>query len=372
MHSSNSDRGLVQLTLVAYRFALCAPQGFAVCAEIATGIIFGALAGAMSTLMMSMNADSVEVADNLRKLKIWLDHQSLPAEQQTRIMDFFHSKWMSNRQVDYRALVAEMPPQMASEVVTKLYSRFFTGNPLFRGLSSEIIAALCHEVQPMMVVKEQCIIVEGTPGREMFFLMTGEVEMSANGTRLGFLAEGAFFGELAVLSHSSNAEKRVRTVRAVTKCELCFLTRGSLNTLRARYPELNARIIRFARAGVRMNRKERAKVSQLLRSIKHSSSATAAVAAMASGTAESVKPGLGLETLQRRLAVMQQSGELSEEEAQALEDCVGELCVSGSNPGQIEHELLQLSIGLTSDDIFGSQLRRRGVVMRAVAAVRTE
>ena len=105
----------------------------------------------MSTLMMSMNADSVEVADNLRKLKIWLDHQSLPAEQQTRIMDFFHSKWMSNRQVDYRALVAEMPPQMAGEVVTKLYSRFFTGNPLFRGLSSEIIAALCHEVQPMMV-----------------------------------------------------------------------------------------------------------------------------------------------------------------------------------------------------------------------------
>ena len=227
----------------------------------------------------------------------------------------------------------------------------------------------------MMVVKEQCIIVEGTPGREMFFLMTGEVEMSVNGTRLGFLAEGAFFGELAVLSHSSNAEKRVRTVRAVTKCELCFLTRGSLTALRARYAELNARIIRFARAGVRMNRKERAKVSQLLQSIKHSSSATtAAVAAMASGTAdESVKPGLpGLETLQRRLAVMQQSGELSEEEARALEDCVGELCVSGSNPGQIEHELLQLSIGLASDDIFGSQLRRRGVVTRAVAAVRTE
>ena len=41
-------------------------QGFAVFAEIATGIIFGALAGAMSTLMMSMNADSAEIADNLR------------------------------------------------------------------------------------------------------------------------------------------------------------------------------------------------------------------------------------------------------------------------------------------------------------------
>ena len=71
-------------------------------------------------------------------------------------------------------LLDDVCAQMASEVVTKLYARFLTGNPLFRGLANEIIAALCHEVQPMMVVKEQCIIVEGTPGREMFFLMTGE------------------------------------------------------------------------------------------------------------------------------------------------------------------------------------------------------
>ena len=43
----------------------------------------------------------------------------------------------------------------------------------------------------------QCIMVEGDPGKEMFFLMKGEVEMLASDRRLGFLAEGAFFGELA-------------------------------------------------------------------------------------------------------------------------------------------------------------------------------
>ena len=40
-------------------------------------------------------------------------------------------------------------------------------------------------------------MVEGDPGKEMFFLMKGEVEMLASDRRLGFLAEGAFFGELA-------------------------------------------------------------------------------------------------------------------------------------------------------------------------------
>jgi DNA gyrase inhibitor GyrI len=83
---------------------------------MATGVIFGALAGAMSTLMMSMQGDKAEVADNLRKLKVWLNHQMLPQEQQTRIMEFFQSSWMTNRQVDYRALMAQMPPQMVRPV----------------------------------------------------------------------------------------------------------------------------------------------------------------------------------------------------------------------------------------------------------------
>ena len=63
------------------------------------------------------------------KLKIWLDHQLLPDEQQTRIMDFFHSKWMSNRQVDYRALVAEMPPQVSPHASQTLRRAQTAGDP---------------------------------------------------------------------------------------------------------------------------------------------------------------------------------------------------------------------------------------------------
>ena len=114
--------------------------------------------------MISINGDSSEVAENLRKLKIWLDHQMLPDDQQARIMDFFHSTWMTNRQIDYRALVSEMPPQMAGEVVTELYARFVSGIPLFRGLSSEVITALCHVATPMLAVKEQAIMIEGASG----------------------------------------------------------------------------------------------------------------------------------------------------------------------------------------------------------------
>ena len=168
---------------------------------------------------------------------------------------------MTNRQIDYRALVAEMPPQMAGEVVTKLYGRFFAAIPLFRGLSSEVIAALCHVATPMLAVREQAIMEEGTSGRELFVLMKGEVEMLADGQRLGFLGEGAFFGERAVLSNESGAERRMRTVRATSKCELCFLTKDAVDRLRGQYPELNARVARFSRAGTPMTGKQKQRLA---------------------------------------------------------------------------------------------------------------
>ena len=45
--------------------------------------------------------------------------------------------------------------------------------------------------------------------------------------------------------------------RAMSKCELCFLTKDAVDQLRGQYPELNARITRFQRAGILMTHKQR-------------------------------------------------------------------------------------------------------------------
>jgi CRP-like cAMP-binding protein len=42
---------------------------------------------------------------------------------------------------------------------------------------------------------------EGTTGHEMYIVITGELEITAGGTRLGFISDGGFFGELRARSH---------------------------------------------------------------------------------------------------------------------------------------------------------------------------
>jgi CRP-like cAMP-binding protein len=61
---------------------------------------------------------------------------------------------------------------------------------------------------------------------------------------LGFLSEGSFFGEAAVLGSGSGSELRSRTVVSVVDSELCFLTSHDMEEMKKRYPELEARLNR--------------------------------------------------------------------------------------------------------------------------------
>ena len=108
----------------------------------------------------------------------------------------------------------------------------------------------------MVGMKNQLITKQGESGKEMYMVMSGEVEVLEDGKRLGFLSEGAFFGESPILGFGeAGTETRRRTVMAVTETELCYVTRDSIEEICNEYSELRARLARFANAAKPMNAK---------------------------------------------------------------------------------------------------------------------
>jgi CRP-like cAMP-binding protein len=93
---------------------------------------------------------------------------------------------------------------------------------------------------------------QGQIGTEMYCVMKGEVEVIQDEEQLGFLPEGSFFGEAGLIDNGEGSEIRSRTVRAVVECELCFLRRDDINTLRRECPELMMKLRRFSRMGERV------------------------------------------------------------------------------------------------------------------------
>ena len=228
-----------------------AEKSFGIFAELTRDMILGLIASLMTAIQLAMATTDAEVATKLKGLKHWLEHKGIPKSQQAKTMEFFNELWAS-QPIDPGEMFRQMPPAMHLNISTFMYRRFLSSVPLFRTLSEEVIAALCKSVVPLVALKGQEIIKEGSAGTEMYMVMSGEVEVMTGGQRLGFLAEGAFFGEVPVLDSTGGAEKRTRTVRSVTdSTELCFITRAKMEELKSIYPELQARMSIFSRSGAR-------------------------------------------------------------------------------------------------------------------------
>ncbi|KAF9279854.1 hypothetical protein BGZ68_007651 [Mortierella alpina] len=101
--------------------------------------------------------------------------------------------------------------------------------PLFQSCSSEVIHMLSLNVEPRTYNIGQCIIRRGEIGREMFFIVSGVVEILSD-DNLRVLArfhDGQFFGEIAVLLDVP----RIANVKAVSEVEVFVLTKENLEAV---------------------------------------------------------------------------------------------------------------------------------------------
>ena len=115
--------------------------------------------------------------------------------------------------------------------------------------SCDSLHILLQVVEPMNLAKGQQVFAERTRGKEMYMLIQGELEVTQDGARLGFLSDGAFFGEVPLLDTGSpDSEVRSRTVVTMTDSKLCFIKLEKIMSLRRQYPELDLRLIRIARS----------------------------------------------------------------------------------------------------------------------------
>ena len=79
----------------------------------------------------------------------------------------FRETWTNLSSVDLPSLIKECPPAMAANMADLLFGRFVSNVPLFKGLSPEVMSALCLRCKPMAVTQGAVIIAEGEPGQEM-------------------------------------------------------------------------------------------------------------------------------------------------------------------------------------------------------------
>ncbi len=113
-------------------------------------------------------------------------------------------------------------------------------SPLFRDFSVDEMVAVIEGLKLLSFERGGVILRQGQPGASLYMLTSGRVRAfrkdAASGKQvpIGDLDEGAFFGEMSILSGAP----RAASVVALTRCELLELDRPTLDRITATHPHV--------------------------------------------------------------------------------------------------------------------------------------
>ena len=72
--------------------------------------------------------------------------------------------------------------------------------PLFAGCTKRELSEITSLADELSLPEGTALITEGKPGHEFFLLVDGEVDVRMKGRKVKSLANGAWFGEMALVS----------------------------------------------------------------------------------------------------------------------------------------------------------------------------
>lgn len=129
------------------------------------------------------------------------------------------------------AVPAGTPPRGGSQIVV---------SPLFRDFAVDEMVAVIQGLKLLTFERGQAILREGQPGTSLYTLTSGRVRVfrkdAVTGKQkpLGDLKEGAFFGEISILT----GQPRMASIVALTRCELLELDRPTLDEIAKAHPHV--------------------------------------------------------------------------------------------------------------------------------------
>jgi CRP-like cAMP-binding protein len=112
--------------------------------------------------------------------------------------------------------------------------------PLFTGLSQRELRELAKVTEDLDVPEGKVLCKEGDWAREFFVIVEGETRVSKKGRKVATLADGDFFGEIALVEKVP----RTATVTATTPLRVLVLTNNAFWSLIDRYPGIERKILR--------------------------------------------------------------------------------------------------------------------------------
>jgi voltage-gated potassium channel len=212
---------------------------YTIFAEILGVGMYGYVIGNVANILSKRDPAKAQYVENLEKLTALLQFRKLPFDLQHRIRDYYTYMWRQRMGYDETEFLKGLPVSLQSEVSLHLKKEVIEKIPLFNEADPRFIREIALHLKSVVLTPGDCVFSEGDVGKEMFFVVKGELEvLTKEGQRLAVLKDGDFFGEIAIFAN----KPRTATVKSLTYCDLYSLNKNAFDYVVSKYEDILSQI----------------------------------------------------------------------------------------------------------------------------------
>lgn len=211
------------------------PQMLYACLVQLGGVgFFGFIVSNVASLLARSDAAREHHMDNLDRIESFMHQHRIPNELRSNTRAYYHYMWTNKKGYQDSALIQDLPAKIQSELLLHINKPIIERVSFLKAASSDLISDLMSELKPRVFVPGERIFKADEAGDALYFIQSGSVEViSREGELITTLGEGAFFGEMALITN----DKRSATAKASTFCDVFELHRQSFDKVTSAYPE---------------------------------------------------------------------------------------------------------------------------------------
>ncbi|KAI8838235.1 hypothetical protein BJ741DRAFT_601874 [Chytriomyces cf. hyalinus JEL632] len=204
--------------------------------------LYASIVGMISAFSMGFDASGrlyKQKMDELREYFRWKDINEIT---QRKIFKYYEIKYRGKffeEEILFSDLNEPLRKEIALHNCKSIISKVnFLRRDVGDGRDDLFLGRIAMSLKTCYFVTGDIIISEGGVDSDMYFIMSGHVNVFVSGKNVTTLSEGSFFGEVALMGNLS----RTSTVQAVSSCMLYRLSKRNFADILTEYPDMKEKV----------------------------------------------------------------------------------------------------------------------------------
>ncbi|KAI8617415.1 hypothetical protein BC830DRAFT_1113701 [Chytriomyces sp. MP71] len=229
-----------------------APEQIVAALYICSGaILYAAFVGYISSAAISINASGRLYNQKMEELIDYVKWKKLDTETRNKLVAYYETKYRG-KYFEEDALLSDMNESLREEIACHNTRRLMDKVDFLRreegdGRDDIYYNKLAITLHARYYIPGDFVMKQGEHGSEMYFILSGRVNVFLNGHKVASLFNDAYFGELALIAKL----RRSVTIQVALPTILYMLSQQDFLGVISEFPDMKARIDALAREGVK-------------------------------------------------------------------------------------------------------------------------